>query len=255
MIQYVHPVCKEECKVAFIDDYRDVKNKIRTDITQSQLIFDETLLRSGYATATPKEQYEHIYDILSARDSVHADLQAAGLDEDVKVTGAVTELICKIALDASAPSRYDKLPKTWDWIGDYAIMGSPFNLFISVKSYKAKERLIVSGTGQNAAPVIGFGLFDDSSEWSPDRVKQYKQRGFIAIYMPNTLYNTLAAMVPTTPGLARRLIRKYSPANGYPATNIKNIYDRPLLRKLEDFSTDIENVCLPNSYTLDLSRY
>lgn len=240
--------------MSFIDDYRDVKNKLRTDITQSQLIFDETLKRSGYATTTPKDQYDHIYDILAARDSVYSDLQAAGLAEDVKVTGAVTELICKIALDAAAPTRYDKLPKTWDWIGDYAIMGSPFNLFISVKSYKAKERLIVSGTGQNAAPVIGFGLFDDPTEWSPDRVKQYKQRGFIAIYMPNQLYNTLAAMIPTQ-GLPQRLMRKYSATNGYPATEIKNIYDRPLLRKLEDFHTDITNVCLPNSYTLDLSRY
>ncbi len=239
----------------FINDYIDVQNKAKTDITQSQLIFEETLRRSGLTNATPQIQYSNIYQILSARDSVHADIINAGLTEDVKVTGAVTELICKIALDAAAPNRYDKLPKTWDWIGDYAIMGSPFNLFISVKSYKAKERLIVSGTGQNAAPVIGFGLFDDPKEWSPDRVKQYKQRGFIAIYMPQTLYNTLDAMIPTTAGLPPRLVRRYSPANGYPATNIKNVYDKPLLRKLEDFCIDIANVCLPNSYTLDLSRY
>lgn len=239
----------------FIDDFRDVKNKIRTDITQSQLIFNEALRRSGYSTASAQMQYDHIYDILAARDSVHADIIAAGLNEDVKVTGAVTELLCKIALDASSPTRYDTLPKTWDWIGDFAIMGSPFNLFVSVKSYKAKERLIVSGTGQNAAPVVGYGLFDDPTEWSPDRVKQYKQRGFIAIYMPKYLYDTLNAMTSTTPGLTPRLVRKYSAANGYPATNIKNIYDRPLLRKLEDFDNDIAHVCIPGNYTLDLSIY
>ena len=239
----------------FINDLRDVQNKTRKDISQSQLIFDETIRRSGFSGASAQTQYDHIYDILAARDAVHTDIVTAGLKEDVKVTGAVTELICKIALDASAPNRYDTLPKTWDWIGDFAIMGSPFNLFISVKSYKAKERLIVSGTGQNAAPVVGYGLFDDPSEWSPDRVKQYKQRGFIAIYMPNTLYNALDAMTPQTPGLSSRLIRKYSPANVYPATNIKNIYDRPLLRKLEDFDDDIAHICIPGSYTLDLSRY
>lgn len=239
----------------FINNLRDVQNKIRKDITQSQLIFNEAIRRSGLSGASAQTQYDHIYDILAARDAVHADIVAAGLKEDVKVTGAVTELICKIALDASAPTRYDTLPKTWDWIGDFAIMGSPFNLFVSVKSYKAKERLIVSGTGQNAAPVVGFGLFDDPSEWSPDRVKQYKQRGFIAIYMPNILYDTLAAMTPQTPRLSSRLIRKYSPTNGYPATNIKNIHDRPLLRKLEDFDDDIAHVCIPGSYNLDLSLY
>ena len=134
-------------------------------------------------------------------------------------------------------------------------MGSPFNLFVSVKSYKAKERLIVSGTGQNAAPVVGYGLFDDPSEWSPDRVKQYKQRGFVAIYMPKSLYDTLAAMTALTPGLPPRLTRKYSTSNGYPATSIKNIYDRPLLRKLEDFDDDIARVCIQGNYTLDLSIY
>ena len=158
-------------------------------------------------------------------------------------------------IDCNVSAGYSINRRDTVWIGDFAIMGSPFNLFISVKSYKAKERLIVSGTGQNAAPVVGYGLFDDPSEWSPDRVKQYKQRGFIAIYMPNTLYNALDAMTPQTPGLSSRLIRKYSPANGYPATNIKNIYDRPLLRKLEDFDDDIAHICIPGSYTLDLSRY
>ena len=98
--------------------------------------------------------------------------------------------------------------------------------------------------GQNAVPVIGYGLFDDASEWSPDRVKQYKQRGFVAIYMPCTLYNQLAAMNPTTVGLSTRQIRKYTAMNGYPATNITNIYNKPLLRKIEDFATDIQMYAL-----------
>ena len=241
--------------MSFINDYQDVQNKVKKDITQSQLIMDETLARSGWAGQPFSVQYAHIYDILAARDNVHADIIAAGLKEDVKVTGSVTELICKIALDAAAPGRYDKLPKTWDWIGDFAIMGSPFNLFVSVKSYKAKERLIVSGTGQNAAPVIGYGLFDDASEWAPDRVKQYRQRGFIAIYMPKALYSELEAMTSSTPGLTKYYQNKYTAAHGYPATDIQNIYDRPLLRKIEDFTADIANVCIPGDYTLDLSKY
>lgn len=99
----------------FINDLRDVQNKTRKDISQSQLIFDETIRRSGFTGASAQIQYDHIYDILAARDAVHTDIVTAGLKEDVKVTGAVTELICKLALDASAPNRYDTLPKTWDW--------------------------------------------------------------------------------------------------------------------------------------------
>lgn len=241
--------------MSFITELRDVKTHTRKNISQSQLIFNETLSRSGFSAASPAVQYANIYTILSARDAVHRDIIAAGLTEDVKVTGAVTELICKIALDAAAPDRYDHLPKTWDWVGDYAIMGSPFNLFISVKSYKAKERLIVSGMGQNAAPVVGYGLFNDPSEWSPDRVKQYKQRGFIAIYMPRLLYDTLERMSSTTPALSPVEQRKYTPEKDYPATNITNIYNRPLLRKLEYFASDIQNICIKNTYQLDLAKY
>lgn len=240
--------------MAFINDYKDVKNKVRTDITQSQLIFDETLARSGFSASNPQIQYANIYTILAARDSVYADLKAAGIKEDVSVTGSVTEMICKIALDAAVPGRYAKLPTTWSWIGDFAIMGSPFNLFVSVKSYKAKERLIVSGTGQNAAPVIGYGLFNDKREWSMSRVKQYKQRGFVAIYLPNALYNTLDAMTPNNTAYTKRQRSRFA-SQGYPATKVLNIYDKPLLRKLEDFSNDLSRVCVPGTYTLDLSEF
>lgn len=239
----------------FISDLTRIKAKTLTGITQSQYIFDESIFVAGQAGNTPAVQYANIYDILDARDLVHQTILASGLTEDVSVTGKVTELICQIALQAVVPNRFDRLPKTWDWVGDFAILGSPFNLFISVKSYKAKERLIVSGMGQNAAPVIGYGLFDDATEWSPDRVKQYKQRGFVAIYMPVALYNQLATMNPTTLGLTPRQRRKYTASNGYPATNITNIYDKPLLRKLEDFSTDVANVCPAGSWSLDLSKF
>lgn len=225
----------------FIPTLSGIKAKTTTSTTQSQLIFDEAIYCAGQAGNPPSVQYANIYDILDARDDVHKAILAAGLTEDVSVTGKVTELICEIALKASAQTRYDRLPKTWDWVGDFAIIGSPFNLFVSVKSYKAKERLIVSGMGQNAAPVIGYGLFDDPSEWSTERVKQYKQRGFIAIYMPKKLYDTLG--------------KQHTSSQGYSAAEIKNIYDQPLLRKIEDFANDISRVCLPNVFTLDLSKF
>ena len=62
-------------------------------------------------------------------------------------------------------------------------------------------------------------------------------------------------MTPNAQGLTTRQRNRYTAANGYPATAITNIYDRPLLRKLEDFVIDIQNICVPGSYTLDLSKY
>ena len=57
-------------------------------------------------------------------------------------------------------------------------------LLYQLKSYKAKERLLVSGSGSLLVPTIGWGLFDDPNLWKYERLKNYLYRGFIAIYMP-----------------------------------------------------------------------
>ena len=202
----------------------------------------EILTRANLLNATAQVQYNNLSIILQERDNVSNDIAAAGLSEDVSVIGGVTEMICQIGLEAAAPNRYAHLPNDWKWIGDYAITGLPFNLYISVKSYYARERLIASGTGQGAAPIIGYGLFKDESEWSPKRVHQYRHRGFVAIYMPTALYTALSQKV----------------GRGHPATSILNIYNRPLLRDINDFANDIGNVVQQagsNQLIIDLQRF
>jgi hypothetical protein len=223
----------------FIKKLHDIQTKIDTSTTQTDLIFDEILLRSGQSANSHDVQYEHLSDILAARDSVTTDILAAGLREDVSVIGSVTEKICEIAIKAVCDNtRYSPLPKNWKWLGDFAITGLPFNLYISVKSYYAKERLMVSGTGQMAAPVVGYGLFKDIKEWNPSRVSQYKHRGFVAIYLPPELYNDLSRKT----------------GRGHPVTNVKNIYDKPLLREITNFSRDLQNVVIPNDVLLKIEN-
>lgn len=205
---------------------------------QKKIIMEEILRRSGLNGRSAGYKYKHLNNILDARNAVSDDIKANGLREDDSVVGAVTELICEIGLEASVPKRYARLPEGWNWFGDYAITGLPFNLYISVKSYSARERLIVSGTGQGAAPVIGYGLFDKPSEWAPSRVEQYKHRGFVAIYIPQDFYDTLA--VQNVPVIA---------------TEIKNIYGRPLLRSMDAFVSDIKNVVHKNSLMVDISAF
>lgn len=222
---------------------------------QHEYIFDEILYVAGVDRMSPSQQYSHIDDILEANDYVYNALVASGTKVDVSVTGKITERICQIALDAAAVTRYCRPPQSWDWIGDFELLGTPFNVFVSVKSYKAKERLIVSGTGQLAAPVIGYGLFDSTKEWSPNRVKQYKQRGFLAIYMPKKLYTELSLLNETNPNLSQKERKKYSSTKGYPVTEIKNIYERPLIRVLNDFADDIANVYQTGKNEVNLEKF
>lgn len=66
--------------------------------------------------------------------------------------------------------------------GDFLIPCAPHNLFVSVKSEAARERLLLSG---NRLESVGFGFFNDASEfWTASRIRLYKRWGFSAIYMP-----------------------------------------------------------------------
>lgn len=210
--------------------------------TQQEIIMTEILTRANLLGLDAQVQYDNLQIILQERDNVSNDIIEAGLSEDVSVIGGVTEMICEIGLKAAAKNRYAHLPNDWKWLGDYAITGLPFNLYVSVKSYYARERLIASGTGQGAAPIIGYGLFKDESEWSPKRVHQYRHRGFIAVYMPTDLYTALSQKV----------------GRGHPATSILNIYNRPLLRDINNFANDISNVVQqngPDQLIIDLQKF
>ena len=47
------------------------------------------------------------------------------------MTEGMTGLICGVG------DSYSKLPTDWKWIGDYFIRSVPFNVIISVKSFKS----------------------------------------------------------------------------------------------------------------------
>lgn len=67
--------------------------------------------------------------------------------------------------------------------GDFVVMCLPNNLWLSVKSSYARERLLASGFGND---VIGVGGFSDPRDFSTaDKIRNYKKVGFLAIYLPD----------------------------------------------------------------------
>lgn len=143
---------------------------------------------------------------------------------NTKTTGTISERLCELALKAAVPNIYTTLGRDWKWIGDFSILGDPFNLIISVKSFKAKERLMASGTGNVLSPTLGWGLFDDISEWTPARAKGYMFRAFIAIYIPNNLFI------------------KLQPAS----KELMNVNAKPFLRSIDKFILDLRNALTNN---------
>jgi len=175
---------------------------------------------------SPTDIYNNVYRLRDRLKEVN-DLSPI----PVGTTGTITERYCEAAL-ISINSGYGKLPGDWKWVGDFYIESIPFNVIVSVKSFKAKERLLSSGSGNYLSPTIGFGLFNDSSEFKFNRVAKYPFRAFIAIYMPIDTYEQLEADVQS----------------------LKNINNRPFIRKIEDFPRDLLSA-KDKKHRLDITKF
>lgn len=193
----------------------------------------DTLLEDAFKTLSldgkpPSTKYLSIPRIVAHLHTVNASKKIS-----VGTTGTISERLCTIGLEQvqeSIPNfGYRRFGKDWQWIGDILVPGHPYDLAISVKSYKAKERLLASGTGSLLSPTIGWGLFDDSTEWSTERTKSYLYRGFIAIYMP---IDTLKRVATTT-------------------RQITNINGKHLLRDLQNFPNDIKSAVINKTSRVD----
>jgi hypothetical protein len=195
-------------------------------MTQADRILKNVYQQLNLMNATDIEKYEKINDIVIKLQEIN--LQGT---INVKTTGTISERLCEIALRISVPNIYNTLGKDWKWIGDFSVLGIPFNLIISVKSFKAKERLMASGSGNVLSPTVGWGLFNDPNEWTEPRTKGYLFRAFIAIYLPDKLLTQLQQK----------------------STNIKNINGKPFLRPINTFVKDLTN-SLTNG-KLDITKF
>lgn len=194
-------------------------------ITQADRILNEVYTTLHIDTADEITKYQNIENIVIQLQTIN---QTGTID--VKTTGTISERLCELALRSVVPGIYNVLGKDWKWIGDFSVLGNPFNLIISVKSFKAKERLMASGSGNILSPTIGWGLFNDPSEWTENRIKGYLFRAFIGIYMPIILLNAL-------PQESR---------------DILNINGKPFLRSVNTFSDDLQNALTNNK--IDITK-
>ena len=71
--------------------------------------------------------------------------------------------------------------------GDFVLMCLPNNLWLSVKSNFARERLLASGF---TTDIIGVGFFTDAREFtSSAKIRNFQKVGFLAMYVPDIPIN------------------------------------------------------------------
>jgi hypothetical protein len=117
--------------------------------------------------------------------------------------------------------------------GDFVLMCLPNNLWLSVKSNFARERLLASGF---TTDILGVGFFTDSTEFtSGAKIRNFQKVGFLAMYVPD---------IPVTEDQVASGVSTYHQicefyhqlGNGQPPLNING---KPFIRKLSDLHGDM----------------
>jgi len=158
-------------------------------VTKADSLLSQAILNAGLNPSDPPET------LFAAQDRIKHALQEMNGTSTIAVgsTGTITERVCEWALKTAIPNGYTRLGKNEKWMGDFSLMGYPFAALVTVKSFKAKERLMASGLGLGLAPTIAFGWFDDPTEFSAARCQSYRDKAFAAIYMPAATLADIAA--------------------------------------------------------------
>lgn len=196
--------------------------------TKADTILTQAYSAVGIAHLDERGKYGRINLVVTELQKVNRKSRI-----NVKTTGTISERLCELALQSEVKNLYKRIGSDWNWMADFSVYGHPFNLLISIKSFKAKERLLASGSGNNLSPIVGWGLFDDPKEWSNvKRVEAYLYRSFLAIYMPKALLSRLPQAVK----------------------DIKNINGKPFLRDLDSFPGDLKSALVQNAH-LDVAAF
>lgn len=117
--------------------------------------------------------------------------------------------------------------------GDFVLMCLPNNLWISVKSNFARERLLASGYSND---ILGVGFFESFEEFTGQiRVRNFQRAGFLAMYCPDVAVSEAQVAAGTS---TYQQIEDFHAANGTDMP--KNINGRPFIRRLSDLQGDLQ---------------
>ena len=174
-----------------------------------------------------------IIDVIN-RSTWNREQDVSERQSGVSVLGGISEtLLNTVMLSLIDDEAFFKIgnPKVQSY-GDFVVVCLPNNLWISVKSNFARERLLASGYSND---ILGAGFFEDSSEFTqPVRIRNFQRAGFLAMYCPD---------VAVTPNQMHNETSTYQEIEHFHLNNGTqmplNINGKPFIRKLSSLSNDI----------------
>lgn len=119
--------------------------------------------------------------------------------------------------------------------GDFVLMCLPNNLWLSVKSNFARERLLASGYSND---ILGVGYFQDAKEFtSLTRIRNFQRAGFLAMYCPDLPISE--KQISDNTNTYKEIVTYYKEQD---ITFPLNINGQPFIRKLSDLFNDLSKL-------------
>ncbi|MDB2431992.1 hypothetical protein N9Y15_02475 [Alphaproteobacteria bacterium] len=153
----------------------------------------------------------------------------------VSTLGTISETLLKIIFDDLVDDKtFFKVDQSQvQSYGDFVLMCLPNNLWLSVKSNFARERLLASGYTND---ILGVGFFQDPTEFTSNvRIRNFQRAGFLAMYCPDVAVSEEQLLNGTN--TFDEIIKSYREQKIELPTNING---KPFIRKLSKLYSDLE---------------
>ena len=200
---------------------------VELNIANAETLLGETVNTQNFLTI--KREIDLINRLRWGRDQNNNEKQAG-----VSILGSISEKLIEVAMEALIDETkfFRSQHQDVQSYGDFVLMCLPNNLWLSVKSNYARERLLASGF---TSDIIGVGFFTDYREFtSRSKIRNFIKVGFLAMYIPD---------IPITEDQIGRDVSTYQEVQDHYQNNEMtlpaNINGKPFLRPLSQLYSDL----------------
>lgn len=214
-------------------DFNLLLTNLHTDpainIKNAETLFGENVSSQNFLNI--KKQVDEINNLKWTREKNLSERQAG-----VSILGNISETLLETAMESLIDNTNFFRSQNHDVqsYGDFVLMCLPNNLWISVKSNFARERLLASGY---TTDIIGVGYFTDYNEFtSQTKVRNFIKVGFLAMYIPDIPITE--TQITNNVSTYQESINYYNENNRELPRNINGqLFLRPLSQLYNDLNT------------------
>ena len=202
-------------------------SQTNTSISNAEILLGEEVNASNFI------KIKSIIDQIN-RSAWTRDKDTSERQSGVSTLGTISENLLKITFSNLVDNKtfFKVNQSAVQTYGDFVLMCLPNNLWLSVKSNFARERLLASGYSND---ILGIGFFQDPSEFmGMVRIRNFQRAGFLAMYCPDVAVSENQLLENTN---TYEQIMNYYEMNS--KTEPTNINGRPFIRKLSSICDDL----------------